>query len=71
MLEKQNRVTGYRNSSAVSEYGQGNLTPAVDPDINNLFQGDDDDDDLDLDDVTDRESAQRVGVKRKLLHWQD
>lgn len=64
MLEKQGRVTRYRDSAVFLEGGQGNVTPVADPDMENLGESVDFFENWDLDGAIEEASAQRVGVSR-------
>lgn len=56
-------MSGYRNSSVVSDGGQSNLAPGTDPIIDNLPEAVDDDTFLDIDGAIGRKSKQRIRVK--------
>lgn len=58
-------MSGFRNSTVVSEGGQGNLTHGPDPDIHSHPEGIDDNKDWDLHGAIGGESAQHVVVKRE------
>lgn len=60
-------MTGHRNSPVVLESGRENLTPGGDPNVDKFSKGVDDDKNWDFDVAIGGESAQHVGVKRRLL----
>lgn len=70
-LVEQDRVTGYRTDPVDSEGFQENPMPGTDWSVENLTEGVDDNDDTNFDGDTGGESAQRVGMKRKLLDLQN
>lgn len=66
MLDEQDRVTGYRSSTAAAERTQGNRTPGADQRFNNLPGGAGDDDDWDIDCGVGGESVQRAVMERRI-----
>lgn len=71
MSDEQHRVTGYQSSPVTCKGTQENLTHDVDLNSDTLREAVDDDEHWDLDGSRGEESAQRVGVKRRLQDWQD
>lgn len=71
LLKKQVRVTVYQYSPVVTKFGQRNLTPDADLNVNILAEGGNDHEDCDFDRAIGGESTHRVGMKRKLLYSQD
>lgn len=71
MVEEEDRVTGYRDSSVVSKSGPVNLTPEANSNTDTLPEGFNEDVDWDHDGAKDKGHAQRVGVRRELLDLQD